>query len=157
MSEQKIIEPTKITEHLKNIRHGKKIVFTNGCFDLFHYGHLAYLKEAKELGDLLVVALNSDKSIQKIKGEKRPWMPLQHRLAILAAFEFIDWVSWFETENPIPLILDLKPEILVKGGDYSVEQVVGQKEVIQYGGMVEVVGYQKDLSSTALFQKIMQF
>ena len=152
--ERKIIAPEKIALKLENYRKNKQLVFSNGCFDLFHYGHLIYLQQAKQLGDSLIVALNSDESIKKLKGSTRPWMPLKHRLAIIAALEFVDWVTWFETDTPITLLKNLKPDILVKGGDYKLTEVVGKAEVENYGGKVAVVDLQKNLSSQLLFKKI---
>ena len=149
---QKIIPPEKIKKQLFNLKKNK-LVFTNGCFDILHYGHLCYLNEAKRLGDNLMVALNSDESMQKIKNRK-PYMILEHRLAILAALEFVDYVTWFTTETPQKLLEEIQPHVLAKGGDYSIKQVVGKKIVRSYGGEVFVLSHQKDISSSLLFQKI---
>ena len=104
---------------------GQRVVFTNGCFDILHVGHVSYLAEAKALGDILVVGVNSDASIRTLKGPERPINPIEHRLTMLAALKSVDWVIEFEEDTPIALLDALKPDVLVKGGDYTTTEVVG--------------------------------
>ena len=150
--QQKIISPEKIKKQLSHLKK-EKLVFTNGCFDILHYGHLCYLNEAKNLGEILIVALNSDESMQKIK-KRKPYMILEHRLAIIAALEFVDYVTWFVEETPQKLLEEICPSVLVKGGDYTIKQVVGGNFVKSYGGEVYVVSHQKNISSSLLIKKI---
>jgi D-glycero-beta-D-manno-heptose 1-phosphate adenylyltransferase len=133
---------------------GKTIVFTNGCFDLLHVGHVRYLRGAKALGDILVLALNSDDSIRRLKGKERPLLPLKDRLGILSAFEMVDFVTAFEEDTVTPLLLKLKPNIHAKGTDYTPETVPEKDTVASYGGKVAVVGDPKDHASKNLIQEI---
>ena len=133
---------------------GQKIVFTNGCFDILHAGHVDYLIEAKAQGDLLIVAVNGDNSVRRLKGEGRPINPIERRMTMLAGLEVVDWVVAFEEDTPSSLLAQLKPDVLVKGGDYSVEQVVGADIVQAYGGEVKVLKLIEDCSTSALVQKI---
>ncbi len=134
--------------------HGERIVFTNGCFDLIHAGHVGYLGSAREQGDRLVVAVNSDASIRRVKGEGRPINPLERRMAVLAGLEAVDWVVAFDTDTPEPLLEKIRPDVLVKGGDYSEDQVVGAPIVKAYGGEVKVLEFVEDLSTTHLVNRI---
>lgn len=134
--------------------HGERIVFTNGCFDIVHAGHVGYLASAREEGDRLVVAVNSDESIRRLKGEGRPVNPLERRMAVLAALEAVDWVVPFASDTPEPLLEKLRPEVLVKGGDYSVDQVVGAPIVQGYGGQVKVLDFIDDVSTTRIIERI---
>jgi len=134
---------------------GKKIVFTNGCFDLLHVGHVKYLQKARELGDLLVVGLNSDASVRRLKGESRPLIEETERAHILAALDCIDFVVLFDDDTPLRLIEALSPDILVKGGDYSVEQVVGRELVEARGGRVELVQFVDGRSTSRIIEKIL--
>jgi D-beta-D-heptose 7-phosphate kinase/D-beta-D-heptose 1-phosphate adenosyltransferase len=133
---------------------GEKVVFTNGCFDIIHAGHVGYLEQAKELGDRLIVAVNSDRSVRKLKGKGRPINPEDRRMAVLAGLESVDWVLCFDEDTPESLLHALKPDILVKGGDYDKEGVVGWEIVEAYGGEVRPVDLVKDLSTTAIVRKI---
>ncbi len=133
---------------------GQKIVFTNGCFDILHAGHVDYLSEARAEGDLLVVAVNSDDSVHQLKGEGRPINPVERRMTMLAGLEAVDWVVEFDEETPESLLRELKPDVLVKGGDYTVEQVVGAEIVLAYSGEVKVLKLVEDCSTSALVQKI---
>ncbi len=134
--------------------HGETVVFTNGCFDIIHAGHVGYLVEAKKLGDRLIVAVNDDESVHKLKGTGRPINPLDRRMAVLAGLEAVDWVVAFADETPEALLAKLQPEILVKGGDYSIEEVVGATYVHSYGGEVKVLDFLDNCSTSAIVQKL---
>jgi len=144
-----------ITEILSSIRDmGLTIVFTNGCFDILHPGHVDYLQKAKAMGDLLIVGINDDASISRLKGTDRPIHELEDRAIMLAALQCVDYVVPFSEDTPLSLIIDIKPDILVKGDDYTVEQIAGAKEVIKNGGKVELVPLLKSYSSTDIINKI---
>lgn len=130
------------------------IVFTNGCFDLIHLGHIDYLSKAADLGDRLIIGLNTDSSISKLKGKHRPIKDEQSRATILASFSFIDAVVLFNEETPITLIEQIKPDILVKGGDYKAEEIVGYKCVKENNGEVIVLDFMEGYSSTLIEEKI---
>jgi D-beta-D-heptose 7-phosphate kinase/D-beta-D-heptose 1-phosphate adenosyltransferase len=133
---------------------GERIVFTNGCFDIIHAGHVGYLQEARKQGDRLIVAINSDESVKRLKGEARPINSLDRRMAVLAGLESVDWVVSFPEDTPEELLHQLRPEILVKGGDYGIEQVVGGEFVKSYGGQVRVLSFQDNCSTSAIVNKI---
>jgi D-beta-D-heptose 7-phosphate kinase/D-beta-D-heptose 1-phosphate adenosyltransferase len=135
---------------------GKKIVFTNGCFDLLHVGHVKYLQKARSFGDILILGLNSDASIRRLKGEKRPLICEAERAHILAALDCIDYVVIFESDTPLELIQVFKPDILVKGGDYTLEGVVGHEIVESYGGRVELVTFVDGKSTTNIIEKVLK-
>ncbi len=135
-------------------QQGHVIVFTNGCFDLLHPGHLHLLEQAKTFGDVLIVGLNTDASVRRLKGPDRPIFPLHDRMQILLALKPVDYVVPFEEDTPYDLIAYLQPDILVKGGDYTPDQVVGADLVRQWGGDVRIVSYLEGYSTTALLQKI---
>ncbi len=143
-----------ISETLKT--QGKKIVFTNGCFDIIHAGHVNYLKIAKALADILIVGLNSDSSVKKIKGEKRPINNQYDRAAVLSAFCFVDYVVIFEQETPYELIKQVKPHILVKGADWQDKPVIGSDIVVQNGGSVILIDYMQGKSTTSIIEKILK-
>lgn len=134
----------------------QKIVFTNGCFDLLHIGHLTYMARAAELGDKLIIGLNADSSVRLLKGEGRPVNNQQSRAALLAALFFVDAVVIFEEETPQNLIADLLPDVLVKGGDYTIDKIVGAKEVMANGGEVKTLTFVDGYSSTSIIEKIRQ-
>ena len=134
--------------------HGERIVFTNGCFDILHAGHVGYLEEARQLGDRLIVAINSDESVTRLKGEGRPINPVERRMAVLAGLESVDWVVPFHEDTPETLLELFKPDVLVKGGDYTVDQVVGAPIVHGYGGEVAVLEFLDNCSTTAIVRKI---
>ena len=134
--------------------HGEKIIFTNGCFDIIHAGHVGYLAEAKRLGDRLVVAINDDDSAHRLKGEGRPINPVERRMAVLAGLEAVDWVVSFSEDTPEPLLESLQPEVLVKGGDYTMDQVVGAGYVKSYGGVVRVLEFLDNCSTSAIMEKM---
>lgn len=133
---------------------GEQIVFTNGCFDILHAGHVSYLEEAKALGHRLIVAVNNDASVTRLKGAGRPVNPLERRLKVLAGLAAVDWVVGFSEDTPEALLTELQPQILVKGGDYGPEEVVGAEIVKDYGGTVAVLGLVDDCSTTAIVNRI---
>ena len=135
-------------------KKGSKIVFTNGCFDILHPGHIYYLKEAKKKGDILILGLNSDSSVRKLKGKGRPLIPERERAEILSHFEFIDYITIFDEDTPERLIKEILPDVLVKGGDYKKEEVAGGKFVAEKGGKVIIIPFLKGHSTTKLIKKI---
>jgi len=135
-------------------KEGQKVVFTNGVFDLLHIGHITYLAKAAELGDKLILGLNSDSSVKRIKGDDRPVNDENSRAALLAALFFVDAVVLFSEDTPINVITALMPDILVKGADYTVDNIVGAKEVMANGGEVKTINFVEGYSSTSIIQKI---
>ncbi len=133
---------------------GEKIVFTNGCFDILHAGHVRYLKEAAKLGDQLIVGMNSDTSIKKLKGENRPIVTLEERMEVMSSLNCVDWVVPFEDETPIELITKISPDVLAKGGDYTAENIVGFDHVTEGGGKVVVLPFVDGCSTTSIIEKI---
>lgn len=134
--------------------YSETIVFTNGCFDILHAGHVSYLEEAKALGDRLVVGLNSDESVKKIKGELRPIIAERNRAKVLTALESVDMVILFNEETPLELIKSVKPQFLVKGGDYREEDMIGADIVAQHNGKVMILSFVDGLSTTNIIDKI---
>ena len=132
----------------------KKIVFTNGCFDIIHKGHVAYLVEAKKLGDLLVIGLNSDASVKRLKGPERPINNELDRQYVMSQLKPVDFVEIFTEDTPLNLILKIMPKILVKGGDWKIEQIVGGKEVVEAGGEVFSLNFVDGYSTTSIIHKI---
>ena len=132
----------------------KKIVFTNGCFDIIHKGHVAYLVEAKKLGDLLVIGLNSDASVKRLKGPERPINNELDRQYVISQLKPVDFVEIFTEDTPLNLILKIMPKILVKGGDWKIEQIVGGKEVVEAGGEVFSLNFVDGYSTTSIIHKI---
>lgn len=132
----------------------QQVVFTNGCFDLLHRGHITYLAQARALGDCLVVGLNSDTSVRRLKGSSRPINSQDDRALLLAACSFIDYVILFEEDTPYTLIQQVMPNILVKGNDYALDQIVGADLVIQNGGSVQTIPFVEGYSSTRIIQKM---
>lgn len=155
MKDNKITTLTRLKKILKSRRH-KKIVFTNGCFDILHYGHVKYLQEAKSKGDLLIVGLNSDKSVRRLKGKNRPIMPQRERAKILTALEYVDYCIIFNDDTPLRLIKALEPDILVKGGDWKKKEIVGSDFILARGGKVLTIPYVKNLSTTNVINKIIR-
>tara|TARA_X000000368_G_scaffold356010_1_gene297899 strand:- start:360 stop:824 length:465 start_codon:yes stop_codon:yes gene_type:complete len=133
---------------------GKKIVFTNGCFDIIHVGHIRYLSKAKELGDILIVGLNSDESVKKLKGDNRPINSFEDRAILLSSLRFVDSVIMFKEQTPDNLIKQIVPDILVKGGDYKLEDIVGYQTVIENGGQVKTLSFYDGYSSSNYINKI---
>ena len=135
-------------------REGKRVVFTNGCFDLLHPGHVRYLAEARALGDSLIVALNSDRSVRSLKGEGRPVLSEGERAEVMAALQAVDFVTIFDEETPRELIAALLPDLLVKGGDWPVDQIVGRQEVEGAGGRVLSLPFVESSSTTEIIERI---
>lgn len=133
---------------------GKKIVFTNGCFDILHHGHLDLIAKAADMGNILIVALNTDASVKKLKGEERPINHEEDRLFQMASLLCVDAVCLFDEETPEQLIHKINPDVLVKGGDYSIDTIVGAQHVMSYGGKVEVVPFVQGYSTTGLISNI---
>jgi len=130
-----------------------KTVFTNGCFDILHVGHVRYLREARLLGDRLVVGLNSDSSVKRLKGDSRPVVSEENRKEVLEALESVDEVVLFEEDTPLELIKKVRPNVLVKGGDYSIDDIVGAKEVISWGGEVRSLNFHSGHSSSQIISE----
>ena len=155
MSKDKVkslFELKEIVDSLK--KQGKKIGFTNGCFDLIHVGHIKYLRAAKKLADILIVAINSDKSVKGLKGNKRPLFPQSERAEILSAFEFVDYVVIFDEQDPEKTISTLLPDILVKGGDYKLNEIIGRDTVTSHGGKVITIPEIEGKSTSEIIKKI---
>ncbi len=156
MFENIILSPVEIKNITDNNFKNKKIVFTNGCFDILHSGHLRYLFEAKKQGNILIVAVNSDESVKRLKGTKRPIVPLKDRMEMLAGLKPVDFVTWFEEDTPYEIIKIIQPDILVKGGDWSVETIVGYDIVTQNGGEVKSLNFENGYSTTNIVDEIIE-
>ncbi|NJN25708.1 MAG: D-glycero-beta-D-manno-heptose 1-phosphate adenylyltransferase [Cyclobacteriaceae bacterium] len=151
----KIMLPAEAAQKIKHWKNqGKKTVFSNGCFDILHAGHVDYLEKARNIGDHLVVGLNTDASVSKLKGPQRPIVDQNSRARILAALQCIDMVVLFDEETPLELIMTLNPDVLVKGKDYEVSNIVGADYVLQNGGKVETIELTAGLSTTNVIDKI---
>ncbi|HLF84502.1 MAG TPA: D-glycero-beta-D-manno-heptose 1-phosphate adenylyltransferase [Blastocatellia bacterium] len=151
----KILDRQELIRRRETLRgEGQALVFTNGCFDLLHPGHVRYLTEARALGDALVVALNSDHSVRVLKGEGRPILNEQERAEVVAALEAVDYVIIFDEETPRELIAELLPDVLVKGGDWPLDEIVGRQEVEAAGGKVLSLPYVEGSSSTDIIERI---
>ena len=150
-----ILEEKKLEAWLQDFRQTMdKLVFTNGCFDILHAGHVDYLQKARQLGDGLLVGLNNDESVRKLKGDSRPIVDERARAMVLAALEAVDAVVLFKEETPGRLIDQVKPDVLVKGGDYLAEEIVGYQTVIATGGTVKVLPFLEGHSTTSIIKKI---
>jgi D-beta-D-heptose 7-phosphate kinase/D-beta-D-heptose 1-phosphate adenosyltransferase len=150
-----VIAEAQLKQAVKAARaRGEKVVMTNGCFDILHAGHVAYLNEAAKLGDRLIVAVNSDSSVQTLKGPGRPVNPEDRRMAVLAGLGAVDWVVPFSEETPQRLISEILPSLLVKGGDYKPEEIAGGKEVVAAGGEVRVLNFEDGCSTTEIIEAI---
>jgi rfaE bifunctional protein nucleotidyltransferase chain/domain len=144
-------------EFIKECRSkGDRLVFTNGCFDILHSGHVTYLREAKKLGDKLIVGLNSDKSVRQLKGPTRPINEQLDRRMILSELRSVDFVEIFDEETPLELIKNIKPNLLVKGGDYKIHEIAGSDFVQSYGGKVIILGFVPDKSTSAIINRAQQ-
>lgn len=151
----KIIGSSKLSKLLSRLSSkGKRVVFTNGCFDIIHVGHVDYLSKARDMGDILVVGLNSDSSVKKIKGKDRPINKEYDRAIVLASLFFVDYVTIFSETTPEKLIKKVRPDILVKGGDWKIEDIVGSSFVKSYGGSVKRIHFVKGYSTTSILKKL---
>lgn len=153
----KLLNPQNLNKLIQNWRNqNNKIVFTNGCFDLLHPGHIDYLAKARHLGDRLIIGLNSDESVSKLKGPKRPVNNEKERAILLASMSFIDAVIIFSEDTPLRLISEIIPDVLVKGGDYSIDTVVGADIVENHGGKVIILPFLEGYSSSNMINKILK-
>ncbi|MEK6555562.1 MAG: D-glycero-beta-D-manno-heptose 1-phosphate adenylyltransferase [Bdellovibrionota bacterium] len=150
----KYLSLDQLTSQLSSLRKGKKVVFTNGCFDLLHVGHIKYLQEARAQGDILVVGLNSDASVKRLKGAERPLQVEDDRGEILASLACVDFVSVFTEDTPANMIEKVKPDVLVKGGDWPIDKIVGADFVLKNGGQVKSLQFVNGKSTTNLVEKI---
>ena len=149
----KIVTVEQFQSYQTDFPH-QKVVFTNGCFDVLHLGHIEYLLQARKQGDCLVIGLNSDTSVKRLKGEKRPINNQNARAIVLAALQFIDFIILFEEDTPLNLITAIQPQVLVKGGDYTIENTVGADVVQKYGGKVIIINFVEGYSSTTIINQI---
>lgn len=152
-------EKIKTRPEIKNVVHelkreGKKVVFTNGCFDLLHPGHIRYLEKARRNGDALVVAINSDRSVQRLKGKGRPVMPELERCEVLGALSCVDFVTIFDEDTPEKIIKELLPNVLVKGGDWPVDRIVGKEIVEAAGGKVVSIDFERGFSTSDIISRV---
>lgn len=153
--EDKIIKPNVLPERLAEIKSNAPLVFTNGCFDILHRGHVTYLAQARALGKAMIVALNTDESVKRQgKGLDRPINCLDNRLAVMASLESVSYVTYFDTDTPLELIQLIKPEVLVKGGDWAIKDIVGSHEVLANDGTVHSIPFLFTTSTTAMINKI---
>ena len=150
----KVLPLGELLKEIEPLRGKKRIVFTNGCFDILHAGHVHYLNECKKLGDILVVGINSDESVRRLKGSKRPIVPLEMRAYVLANLKAVDYVVPFEEDTPYNLIRAIKPDVLVKGGDWDIDRIVGKDIVESYGGKVLTIPFRFDVSTSKLIEEI---
>ena len=151
--ENKFCSPEKLASRVAELQ--RPLVFTNGCFDILHRGHVIYLSRARALGASLVVALNSDESVKRLgKGTDRPLNSLEDRMAVVAALECVDLVTWFEEDTPLARIIESRPDVLVKGGDWALETIVGATEVAGWGGQTHSIPFEVARSTTALVERI---
>jgi len=150
-----IVNRNKAKQFVMNLQaENKKIVFTNGCFDIIHRGHIEYLKQARTLGNFLILGLNSDESVKRIKGKNRPYQKEIDRAEILNNLRTVDIVTIFNEDTPLKLICELKPDILVKGGDYNLNSIVGAAEVRSWGGEVKIIPFLEGYGTSKLIDKI---
>ncbi|MBN2568030.1 MAG: D-glycero-beta-D-manno-heptose 1-phosphate adenylyltransferase [Deltaproteobacteria bacterium] len=156
MTKERIVSKERLKEELDRLkRKGSRIVFTNGCFDILHAGHVQYLNEARRFGDLLVVGLNSDRSVRLIKGDARPVVAQNDRAYILVSLKAVDYVTIFDEDTPLDLIEYLEPHVIVKGGDWKEDMVVGGESVVKRGGIVKIIPLMEGRSTTNLIEKLL--
>ena len=156
-TENKISPPQEALKKINAWKNeGASIIFTNGCFDILHVGHVDYLQKAKNIGGKLVIAVNTDKSVRRIKGENRPIVDENARMRILASLEFVDCVTWFEEDTPFELISRLLPDILIKGNDYTIDNIVGADIVLGNGGRVDTISLVEGYSTSNIVDKIIK-
>jgi D-beta-D-heptose 7-phosphate kinase/D-beta-D-heptose 1-phosphate adenosyltransferase len=154
---EKVREREELQRIIKDLKiKGKRIVFTNGCFDLLHVGHVRYLEQAKSLGDVLVVGINGDRSVQDLKGPRRPILPVEERAEILSGLGCIDYITVFDQPTPFERISVLQPDVLVKGGDWTREQIVGREAVEGAGGEVVILPFVEGSSTTHIIETILE-
>ena len=154
---QKIKSPAYLKTICDAVRNqGGKVVFTNGCFDLLHIGHVRYLEEARNLGNILIVAVNTDDSVRRIKGSDRPLVSENERAELVASLYCVDFVTLFDTPDPLPLIKYLLPDFLVKGADWPIDEIVGSDEVLRAGGQVVPIALVPDRSTSGLIEKVLE-
>lgn len=151
-----ILSLEELLKTLEPLRAHKKIVFTNGCFDLLHAGHAYYLTEAKRLGDILVVGVNSDSSVKRIKGPKRPILPQEMRAYLVDSLKPVDYVVIFEEDTPFELIKAIRPHVLVKGADWQLKDIVGSDFVLSYGGRVERIEFKFQISTSQIIARVLE-
>ncbi|MBB6066830.1 D-glycero-beta-D-manno-heptose 1-phosphate adenylyltransferase [Methanococcus maripaludis] len=152
-----IADKELLQDLVKELRKNNlKIVFTNGCFDILHKGHIKYLSEAKKFGDILIVGINSDSSIKKIKGASRPIIPLESRIEVLNSIKHIDFVISFDEETPLNTISLIKPDVHVKGGDYTIESLPESKIILEYGGKIKIINLVDGFSTTNIVSSILK-
>ncbi len=154
-------DKNKTQDELANIlnnlkRAGKRIVFTNGCFDILHVGHIRYLKEAKGYGDILIVAVNSDSSVKSIKGDKRPIVSQSERAEVVSALEMVDYVTMFDEDTPYNIIKKLQPDVLIKGSDWTIDKIVGRDIVEARGGKVIAIPFIEGASTTGIVERVLE-
>ena len=155
MTAKKILPVKELRKKIEKLKKQKKrIAFTNGCFNVIHSGHVRGLEKARALADILVVAINTDRSMRRLKGKKRPIFPLKERAKILSAFEFVDFLISFDELTPLKVIKAIKPDILVKGGDYQEKEIVGSQFVKSYGGKIKRIPIYKNYSSSRIIEEI---
>lgn len=153
----KIKSPRELEVTLRQLqKQGKKVVFTNGCFDLLHPGHVRYLSKARQLGDILVVALNTDRSVRVLKGNKRPILGQQERCEVIGALACVDFVTIFDAPTPEKIIRRLGPDVLVKGGDWPLSQIVGREDVESRGGRVLAIDFERGFSTSEIIDRIQE-
>jgi D-beta-D-heptose 7-phosphate kinase/D-beta-D-heptose 1-phosphate adenosyltransferase len=153
----KILSLNELCAERERLRQaGRRVIFTNGCFDLIHPGHVSYLQQARALGDALVVALNSDRSVRELKGEKRPILDQNERAEVVAALGCVDYVTVFDDPTPREVIAALLPDVLVKGGDWEVDQIVGREEVEAAGGLVLSLPFVEGCSTSDMIERIVE-
>ena len=150
-----LVKRSELDDLLKKLKaHGKTIVTTNGCFDILHVGHVRYLEKAKSFGDVLIVALNSDKSVKSIKGQNRPINNENDRAEVLSALRSVDYVVLFDEDSPIDLLLQIKPDVHTKGADYTIETLPEAKGIIDAGGRIEFISFVEGKSTTSIIEKM---
>ncbi len=148
--------PDTIATQVRDLQKiGKKVVFTNGCFDILHVGHIDFLRRSRAFGDILVLAVNSDASVKRLKGSKRPIMPEAERLEILDGLEMVDFVCTFGEDTPLETILRIRPDVLVKGADWDLDSIVGRKEVETWGGHVAALPLVEGQSTTGIVERVL--
>ncbi|MCX7984126.1 MAG: D-glycero-beta-D-manno-heptose 1-phosphate adenylyltransferase [Bacteroidetes bacterium] len=152
----KIVTREELLDIRKQLRReGKRVVFTNGCFDILHRGHVEYLQKARALGDVLVIGLNTDASVKRLKGPTRPIVPQDDRAAVLSALSAVDYVCYFDEDTPYELIKAIVPDVLVKGADWAIEDVVGRDVVESAGGVVKTIEFVPHRSTTSIIERIL--